>query len=107
MKGNKRALREKYTLSFVNFNIGGLISILWWSNSERSVWLRSQIELSRSIPDSRNLCSVFGNLERNDSVFCLVAEWTERDCASGMGTERFRPVDFLERNGFGSEENIS
>jgi hypothetical protein len=23
-----------------------------------------------------------------------------------MGTERLRPVDFLERNGSGSEENI-
>jgi hypothetical protein len=30
----------------------------------------------------------------------------ERDCESGMGTERLRSVDFLERNGFGSEENI-
>jgi hypothetical protein len=41
-----------------------------------SVWLRSQVERSRSIPDSKNepLCSVFGNLERSGSVFCLVAE---------------------------------
>jgi hypothetical protein len=31
---------------------------------------------------------------------------TERDCESGMGTERLRPVDFLERNGSRSEENI-
>jgi hypothetical protein len=31
---------------------------------------------------------------------------TERDCESGMGTERLRPVDFLERNGSGSEENM-
>jgi hypothetical protein len=30
----------------------------------------------------------------------------ERDCESGMATERFRPVDFLEWNGSGSEENI-
>jgi hypothetical protein len=30
----------------------------------------------------------------------------ERDCESGMGTERLRSVDFLERNGSGSEENI-
>jgi hypothetical protein len=30
----------------------------------------------------------------------------ERDYASGLGTERLRPVDFLERDGFGSEENI-
>jgi hypothetical protein len=31
---------------------------------------------------------------------------TERD-ASGLETERLRPVDFLERDGSGSEENIS
>jgi hypothetical protein len=31
---------------------------------------------------------------------------TERDCESGMETERLRPVDFLERNGSGSEKNI-
>jgi hypothetical protein len=31
----------------------------------------------------------------------------ERDCASGLKTERLRPVDFLERDGSGSEENIS
>jgi hypothetical protein len=31
---------------------------------------------------------------------------TERDCASGLGTKRLRPVDFLERDGSGSEENI-
>jgi hypothetical protein len=30
----------------------------------------------------------------------------KRDYESGMGTERLRPVDFLERNGSGSEENI-
>jgi hypothetical protein len=30
-----------------------------------------------------------------------------RDCASGLGTERLRPVDFLEWDGSGSEENIS
>jgi hypothetical protein len=28
------------------------------------------------------------------------------DCESEMGTERLRPVDFLERNGSESEENI-
>jgi hypothetical protein len=27
-------------------------------------------------------------------------------CASGLGTEQLRPVDFLEWNGSGSEENI-
>jgi hypothetical protein len=32
---------------------------------------------------------------------------TERDYASGLGTERLRPVDFLERDGSGSEENNS
>jgi hypothetical protein len=32
---------------------------------------------------------------------------TERDYASGLGKERLRPVDFLERDGSGSEENIS
>jgi hypothetical protein len=51
---------------------------------------------------------VFGNLKWSDSVFlfgCRVNE-TERDCASGLGTERLRQVDFLERNGFRSEENI-
>jgi hypothetical protein len=31
---------------------------------------------------------------------------TERDCVSGLGTEWLRPVDFLERDGSGSEENI-
>jgi hypothetical protein len=31
---------------------------------------------------------------------------TERDCESGIGTERLRPIDFLELNGSGSEENI-
>jgi hypothetical protein len=30
----------------------------------------------------------------------------KRDYASEMGTKRLRPVDFLERNGSGSEENI-
>jgi hypothetical protein len=30
----------------------------------------------------------------------------ERDCESGIRTEQLRPVDFLERNGSGSEENI-
>jgi hypothetical protein len=27
-------------------------------------------------------------------------------CASGLGTERLRPIDFLEWDGSGSEENI-
>jgi hypothetical protein len=31
---------------------------------------------------------------------------TERDCVSGLGTKRLHPVDFLERDGSGSEENI-
>jgi hypothetical protein len=75
-----------------------------------SVWLRSQVERSRSIPylGTEPLCSVFGNLERSGSVFlfgCRV-NGTERDCESGIGTERLRSIDFLERNGSGSEENI-
>jgi hypothetical protein len=49
---------------------------------------------------------VFGNLEQSGSVFCLVGERTERGCASGLRTERLRPVDFLERDGSESEENI-
>jgi hypothetical protein len=51
---------------------------------------------------------VFGNLERNGSVFlfgCRV-NGTERDCESGIGTEWLRPIDFLERNGSRSENNI-
>jgi hypothetical protein len=28
-------------------------------------------------------------------------------CASGLGTERLRPIDFLEFDGSGFEENIS
>jgi hypothetical protein len=28
-------------------------------------------------------------------------------CGSGLGTERLRPIDFLEWDGSGSEENIS
>jgi hypothetical protein len=31
---------------------------------------------------------------------------TERDCESGIRTERLRPIDFLERNGSRSDENI-
>jgi hypothetical protein len=31
---------------------------------------------------------------------------TKRDCASGLGTEQLRPINFLERDGSGSEENI-
>jgi hypothetical protein len=27
-------------------------------------------------------------------------------CGSGLGTERLRPIDFLEWDGSGSEENI-
>jgi hypothetical protein len=30
----------------------------------------------------------------------------ECDCASGLGTERLRSVDFLERDGSRSEKNI-
>jgi hypothetical protein len=54
-------------------------------------------------------------LEQSDSILCLVEESLSRmrrevpesrDCMSGLGTERLRPVDFLEWDGSGSEENI-
>jgi hypothetical protein len=45
-------------------------------------------------------------MERLCFLFGCRVNGTERDCESGMGTERLRPVDFLERNGFGSEKNI-
>jgi hypothetical protein len=49
----------------------------------------------------------------------LVFVWLQREarellrtdgrasCASGLGTERLRPINFLEWVGSGSEENIS
>jgi hypothetical protein len=44
--------------------------------------------------------------ERLCFLFACRVNGTERDCAGGLGTERLRPVDFLERDGSGSEENI-
>jgi hypothetical protein len=72
---------------------------------------------------------VFGKLERSGSIFlfgcrmnwngaALFFVWLQREarellrtdgrasCGSGLGTERLRPIDFLEWDGSGSEENI-
>jgi hypothetical protein len=45
-------------------------------------------------------------MERLCFLFGCRVNGTERDCESEIGTERLRPVDFLEQNGSGSEENI-
>jgi hypothetical protein len=72
---------------------------------------------------------VFGKLERSGSIFlfgcrmnwngaALFFVWLQREArellrtdgrasrGSGLGTERLRPIDFLEWDGSGSEENI-
>jgi hypothetical protein len=55
-------------------------------------------------------------LEQSGSILCLVEESLSRvrrevpesrDCASGPGAERLRPVHFLEWDGSGSEEEYS
>jgi hypothetical protein len=45
-------------------------------------------------------------MERFCFLFGCRVNGTERDCENGIGTERLCPIDFLERNGSGSEENI-
>jgi hypothetical protein len=72
---------------------------------------------------------VFGKLEQSCSIFlfgcrvnwnraALFFVWLQREarellrtdgrasCASVLGTERLRPIDFLESDGSRSEENI-
>jgi hypothetical protein len=64
-----------------------------------SVWLRSQIERSRSIPDSRNEAALFcvwqSGTERLYFLFGCRVNGMEHDCESEMGTERLRSVDFF------------
>jgi hypothetical protein len=40
---------------------------------------------------------------REGELLCMEGR---ASCASGLGTERLRPIDFLEWDGSGSEENI-